>query len=329
MDRSSVADVLQRAGKKPRLEMFPNFAPLLEASEEYASHSGSRFRRSSFLSLETACEQDASASARLAAKLKCVPQVNTFAARLRAGDSPLLGDLDKAFALVMQEGVKNAMVGTCKSLELFPPAELPEAVDEEDCNYQDVTAHLEVIAQRLHNAERARSRSGGKSHRQALEAAFIVEFASEAGVRLPSMPSESARLLREFTCRAAEWAARHGDSAEARVRNAFLAGVGGVDGAGRETLAAQLQQEWRKVAIAGAAGAVAVGVVASPVSASLLFTATTAAATVSAIALSPLALGAMALGAVATAASAWSEDQGQAGETAEEDAAAALADATE
>jgi len=202
---------------------FQHFAPLLAASQRYAKLSGCRFRSASFDGIphdDCDCphtdEPVVVGSARLhdsgprlAAKIKAAPAVNDFKVRLRAGDLGLTNEMEHAHSIVMTESVRNAMISTFKALDIFPPAELATRVDHGDCNYEDMSAPLPVIAQRLHNdqARRARDSSGEYSwvERQAKTAAFLVDFASESDVKLPPMPQTQQDILRELAQRTGEF----------------------------------------------------------------------------------------------------------------------------
>jgi len=104
------------------------------------------------------------------------------------------------------------MIGTCRALSVFPPADTPEEVLDDDFSYEDVSAPLPVIAQRLFNDQRRRLEEGDSSEgvgdrlqRRAMTAAFIVDFAHEVGVALPQMPEIYQSMLRDFAARATEW----------------------------------------------------------------------------------------------------------------------------
>merc|ERR1719329_1350887 len=101
------------------------------------------------------------------------------------------------------------MIATVKGLGLFPPSPQPEGISEEDCCYQDASAPLPVISQRLYNDHVRRQRddcsSGRLLQRRSMTAAFLVEFAYEAGATLPPVPDTYETLLQEFTARTAEF----------------------------------------------------------------------------------------------------------------------------
>jgi len=205
------------------LDAFRHFSPLLKASQNYASQTGFRFRAGSFdglddlaekLSAETghiakALEQDASSGSRLAAKINAAPAIKNFGERLVRREPELIEELEKAFRIVVAESARNMMVATVKGLVLFPPKPSIEGVDADDCSYEDASAPLPVIAQRLFNDQVRRQRDEGGSgmlqQRRAMTAAFLVDFAHHAGATLPESPDTYQFLLQEFSARNVEY----------------------------------------------------------------------------------------------------------------------------
>eukprot|EP00427_Karlodinium_veneficum_P019602 CAMPEP_0169128214 /NCGR_PEP_ID=MMETSP1015-20121227/36439_1 /TAXON_ID=342587 /ORGANISM="Karlodinium micrum, Strain CCMP2283" /LENGTH=282 /DNA_ID=CAMNT_0009192083 /DNA_START=17 /DNA_END=865 /DNA_ORIENTATION=+ len=209
------------------LESFKNFAPLLEASQDYASQTGFRFRESSFDGLdditktcakmvvaggrigEMSVTQDASESLHLAAKINAVPAMKCFSERLSNSDPPLIEELEKAFRIVVAESARSMMIATVKGLGIFPPKPAPDGIDDDDCSYEDVSAPLPVIAQRLFNDEARRFRdeagSAERLQRRAMTAAFLVDFAYFSGVTLPEPAETYQSLLQEFSARNLEF----------------------------------------------------------------------------------------------------------------------------
>mmetsp|Transcript_96477 Transcript_96477/g.186053 ORF Transcript_96477/g.186053 Transcript_96477/m.186053 type:complete len:326 (+) Transcript_96477:28-1005(+) len=210
---------------------FQRFAPLVAASRDYAQYSGCRFRSSSFDGVPSATRIDAAPGKRignlgeplvvgsirsrdsgpvLAAKLRAAPAVRGFTKRLQAGEPRLLEELERAFSVVMEESVRNAMVSAFQRLDMWPPRPTPADVCMEDCSYQDVSASFAVIAQRAYNDELHRARDaaevGGISSatRRAMTAAFLVDFAHAAGLQLPPMPEAQQARFHDFAFRAAE-----------------------------------------------------------------------------------------------------------------------------
>jgi hypothetical protein len=254
---------------------FRHFAPLLRASQDYAEHSGYRFRSSSFdgLSLGDGLEADDAsefvelpnagseapssgssgsgrlaviseeraqdAGLRLAAKIRALPQVGDFAARLQAGEPALQEELDRAFRLVMTESVRNSMIGTCQALGVFPPMPPPAGIVMDDCAYEDASAPLPDIAQRLYNDQARRlgegdvwgssassdpdgpgdASVGQRLQRRAMTAAFLVDFAEGVGVALPTMSDTQEAMLQDFAQRIEEWGAKS-KAEEGAVRRA-------------------------------------------------------------------------------------------------------------
>lgn len=209
---------------------------------------------------------------RLAAKLQATPAVREFTSRLRAREAGLVEEVDRAFRIVMVESVRNAMQGMFQTLDMFPPMPPPSGVEDDDCAYEDVTAPLPVVAQRLYNDQARRiSDPCGQLHRRAMTAAFIVDFAEGVGFPLPQIPETQSSMLRELSTRVAEETHSRGASPEvqSRARDAFLGSLG--VGAAGERLRQEAKkwwaENWRGVLWA-AAGAAVVG--AAAVAASVL-----------------------------------------------------------
>lgn len=215
-------------------KVFRNFWPLLDDSRDYARMSGCRFRSRSFDGVggEIAARvcDDAGPEAigadghshtndadlpLAAARARAAPSVYRFAERLRARDPALLEELEKAYRIVMSESVRNSMVSTCQVLELWPPSPTPEGVLEDDCAFEDVSAPIPVIAQRLYNDERRRQKLTfckgdlDPMRQRAMMAIFIVEFAAAAGGPMPEMPDTYEMMLRDFKSQAVEWEETH------------------------------------------------------------------------------------------------------------------------
>lgn len=191
---------------------FQNFAPLLADCQSYAANSGYRFQISSFRGVSHSGPSLAAGDSnpRLKAKIKAAPAVDEFTARLRAEEPGLIREVEFAHTIVMTESVRNVMMTMCQALDMLPPTPRPTSIDDNDCAYEDVTAPLPLIAQRLHNYQSQRMRDSTSGHdelqRRALTAAFIVDFASEAGMKMPPMPQTQQSMLREFAERTNEYA---------------------------------------------------------------------------------------------------------------------------
>jgi len=201
-------------------EYFELFKPLLAACQRYASFSGRRFILSDFEGvLEESLQMAGYApeanilvvgAARaddsgplLAAKLEARPAIREFAGRLQGSDPDLLGELRSALRVVGGEAARNAMISTFQSLEMWPPQSTH--IHEEDCNYQDLSVPLNVVAQRLYNDHVRRASSNvERCKRRAVTACFVVDFAKEAGIELPS-PTDGNELLRQFNVLASRY----------------------------------------------------------------------------------------------------------------------------
>lgn len=213
--------------------VFPPFSQLLNSCEDYCRFSGSRFRSASF---DKICENDTDigdesselsdlavgphssddAEPRVAAKLRALSSVREFAQRVRAGEPELIQELDTAFALLMSESVRNAMVATCRKMDLWPPPPslLSSAVDMGASRWADALP-VPLLAHRLYEEDIARRTAdeggagvedqGAAAARAARTAAFLVDFAAENGVRQPEMAEAQARRLSDFSAHAAEW----------------------------------------------------------------------------------------------------------------------------
>eukprot|EP00927_Polykrikos_kofoidii_P033693 TRINITY_DN28511_c0_g1_i2.p1 TRINITY_DN28511_c0_g1~~TRINITY_DN28511_c0_g1_i2.p1 ORF type:complete len:328 (+),score=80.06 TRINITY_DN28511_c0_g1_i2:280-1263(+) len=156
----------------------------------------------------------------LVAKLRAAPQVRAYLSRLRSTtlEPELAKELEVATQIAADESLRKSMVATCRNLELWPPNPPPPGVDEDDCRFDDVGAAVPVVAQRLFNDEARRRREAAKGlqNRQAETAAFLLNFAAEAGVELPPVPEFYSRRIVEFATRAAAWeelVAMHGRAA--------------------------------------------------------------------------------------------------------------------
>lgn len=191
---------------------FQHFGPLLASCQRYAGHSGYRFQGASFCGVPR-CDPSPAVidrKPRLAAKIEAAPAVDEYTARLCAGEPGLIREVEFAHNIVMAESVRNAMMAMCQALDIFPPTPQPASIDDGDCAYEDVTAPLPIIAQRLHNHQSQRmfnsTRGPDELQRRALTAAFIVDFASEAGIKMPPMPQTQQSMLKEFVERTGEYA---------------------------------------------------------------------------------------------------------------------------
>jgi len=203
-------------------ETFTHFAPLLDATHAYAQISGYRFRSSSFDGLREKLESDSATAVeryvgtsenndypRWVAKLQAEPQVRCFQERLQSNepDPELLADLEIASCEAAAECSRNGMIALCRELDFWPPAPAPKDVSPNDCSYADMSAPVPVVAQRLYNDDLQRRRcrnAGGQVTpcRRAATAAFLLDFASETGVKLPPFPERYTTMLSEFAQKA-------------------------------------------------------------------------------------------------------------------------------
>lgn len=224
-------------------EHFPHFAPLMAAAHAHALRTGFRFK--------SPCSQAPSSQHDAADAL--FQGVSSFwREKLRAADEAvakgeateeqmsLMAEVRKACDVVMAESVRSAMIGTCKELELFPPPPMPKGygVEEEDCAYEDCTAPLPVIAQRLYNDSEQRLLYGeceGRAQQKTLllTAFFITEFVEDAGIAAPPLALTARSMLSDFATAVAEWTngSKHGNGAcdlWERVQAAFADGLAAV-----------------------------------------------------------------------------------------------------
>jgi hypothetical protein len=234
-------------------ESFPRFAPFLHGTQRYAALSGYRFSAGSFCGTPAAEVCDAveepllvsgesglcREGPRWQSKLLAAPAVNEFAARLRSGETALKEELERASRICMAETARNAAVATCRRLDLWPPANTPAGVLETDCSYEDMSAPLDVIAQRLFNDEARRERGDsetGRLARRAMTASYLVDFAHEIRVPLPPVPETYEAMMEELAMRAQEWESQYTRKRRAdrgRSSSANSAGSGSQSGEDR------------------------------------------------------------------------------------------------
>eukprot|EP00930_Biecheleria_cincta_P060409 TRINITY_DN46074_c0_g1_i1.p1 TRINITY_DN46074_c0_g1~~TRINITY_DN46074_c0_g1_i1.p1 ORF type:complete len:298 (-),score=58.70 TRINITY_DN46074_c0_g1_i1:133-1026(-) len=259
---------------------FKRFAPLLGACRDYARYSGCRFfiRRFQELddlkaaaSLEDGGFTGGEKAEEMAAIAQAAPAVCEFGDRLRRGERGLVKELRQAFRVAMMEGIRNAMVSTCKELGVWPPCPI-----EYGRANMDGAASFLLIAQRLFDDEVQRRGWAGalpgsrrdpsapppKAVRLALTAVFIVDFASEVGAVLPKMPEEDEFLLEEFSAHAAEWVAYQKKTMPGRA-------MPEIPFKPFTTLAELDLTKSTLLATTGVASAAAIGIAASPVAAPL------------------------------------------------------------
>jgi hypothetical protein len=184
----------------------------------------------------------------MAAKITAAPAVKSFGDRLAAGEVALVEELEKAYRIVVAESARNMMIATVKGLNLFPPTPKPQGISDDDCSYEDASAPLPVIAQRLYNNNVRRQRDEGmqgRQQRRAMTAAFLVDFSHHAGATLPQSPETYQTLLEEFHARHFEYADK--ESAKHRAAAEFAAAEKAVELKARAAVekAAELDALWK------------------------------------------------------------------------------------
>jgi len=201
--------------RKLSVQAFRHFRPLLEVAEGYAQRSGGRFIAEDFKeecagTCENCSSSKVASAQRSETVLEVAGAVRDFSRRLREGDAALIDEFERAFHLMMVESVRNSMIATVQRLELWPPSCGIDGVDADDCSYEDVSAPLCHIAQRLYNDENRRQRPLGlgapcQLKQRAITATFIVDFAVACGVELPAMSETLAGMRADFATRVMEW----------------------------------------------------------------------------------------------------------------------------
>jgi hypothetical protein len=229
---------------------FPAFKPLLEACQEYARITGSRFPKGALKDLEENAGKDSKAVSELR---KSAGVVSEFRSRLIQRDEGLIQCLKFAYQQVMTESVRNGIVATCRELDLWPPEPPPADVFDDDCAWQDLTVPLPIIAQRTFNdnVKRGQNQVLRPLHLQAITASFIVDFATDVGAasELSSPTDMHKEQLTEFMMRVDEWvqtnAASTGSKPRAqRARDAFVKGLG--PGGVADNMRQQVLARWTK-----------------------------------------------------------------------------------
>jgi len=242
------------AAGKLDAEAFPPFLELLEACQDYAELSGSRFLHRDFAKEALALPAGATPSKLQEAVRKALPAVQQFRQRVLSKDEALKECIERAHRFVMTEAVRAGIVATCQEVGLWPPR-LSAAVAEDDCCYQDTTAPLPVIAQRAFNDE-ARRKLDELLHplvRRATTASFLIDFVTEAGLPPPTLTEQCHEMLEEFMARVEEWMAANanddqvikGASRVAMAREALLEGLS-YGGATAEAARQQVMTRWSK-----------------------------------------------------------------------------------
>jgi hypothetical protein len=217
---------------------FPGFEPLLEACQEYAIRTGLRFSPRAFGSLDDRELTPASLpddvppdDASRTPAMRAAPVVHEFARRVETEEPALVADIEEAMRITVAESTRNSMICICREFDLWPPTlDAPEEeVPLEDCRYEDLDAHVLVIAQRLYNDELRRERDAmeptsgngdGATRRRAATASFIVDFAVAAHYEITSLAISP--VLETFRQRTIEWDQLQNCAANRRPRPAEL-----------------------------------------------------------------------------------------------------------
>jgi hypothetical protein len=207
------------------VDAFPGFKPLLEACQDYAIRPGLRFSHRAFdllddreLTPATTTHMPVDESSTPA--MRAAPVVHEFARRLEAEEPALVADVEEAMRITAAESTRSSMICICREFDLWPPkfeacryeeiVPLEEEVPVEDCRYEDLDAHVCVVARCLYNDELRRERDAmeptgrdGSTRRRAGTASFVVDFAAAAHHEVTPLAISPA--LATFRQRALEW----------------------------------------------------------------------------------------------------------------------------
>lgn len=193
-------------------EAFPLYAPLLAACQDYARLTGWRFRDGWLAKPQTLRWRLSgllsSADTICLAQRRAQPTVQAFASSVSASEPALLAEMDRAFAILWSETLRNTMRAVFIERGMWPPSPPPD-VAENDGAYRDMEAPVPKIAQRLWNDETRRVLSEGKGASEdaiARTASFLCDFAHEIGLSGPAA-SEAALVadMAGFHSRIEEW----------------------------------------------------------------------------------------------------------------------------
>lgn len=173
-------------------ETFPHFNPLLEACTPFARQTGCRY------TIALAQDIRGDGSEHDESRLAAAPMISEFAARLKAPTKGIIEDFSRAEKIVMREAVFKSLCSTCQSVDLWPPTSTKILPD--DRAYEDTTAPLEDVAQRLYNFVQWRKSEGQQEvhQRRALAASFVLEFGLEHGLEKGEPDEDSERMLMQF-----------------------------------------------------------------------------------------------------------------------------------
>lgn len=132
------------------------------------------------------------------AKLGAGRAAQEFATRVQNGDPELAKELEQASSQVLEEGVRNAMVATCRRLELWPPSPASIAACQPGGKNK-----LPVVAQHLY--QEAMEPHEVDWQRRMRTAAFVSDFGDAVGATQSPMPEREAVMLQEFNELASRW----------------------------------------------------------------------------------------------------------------------------
>ena len=153
-------------------DAFPAFKEFLNKTEPYARTEGFRFRSIENFPVTQRPFLTEAAHALVAAR----------------EDSPLREDLRRALLLCESEAIRKVMVATCRELDLWPPRELTEGIQQ--------TAWALYTHQKSLDSDAVIS---SRHNSLTLTAFFIVDFAAAAGLAEATETSEGGKkLLKEF-----------------------------------------------------------------------------------------------------------------------------------
>lgn len=185
--------------------LFPRFTPLLEACTPFARLTGCRYTNA--LVQDIRGDGSAADEARFAA----MPAISDYASHCKhpVECDGLLREFRLAERIVLREAVFKSLCSTCNSLDLWPPHKT--GVPPDDVMYQDTSAPLEELAQRLYNFVQWRRAATGEEERNtrlSLAASFVLEFGLEHGLAKGDPDEAPQNMLMEFLARVKEYGER-------------------------------------------------------------------------------------------------------------------------
>lgn len=219
-------------------DTFPAFAEFLQATRDYATSSGFRFRLSDFTQNHNSI-------------------INQYMHLIKTNESAVIRDIEKAAKICEQESIRNVMMTTCKELHLWPP----QVEDHlQSMAYTDTSEPLETIAWALFNFQRNLDASSQESvairERLHRTASYIVDFA-HAAVPERSITQNMSRtgsdVMGRFMTRVKEYTdSQHYDGSS--LKKAIRANLSGVvDERFLDELDRWFELHWETVAVGGIA----------------------------------------------------------------------------